>query len=83
MCIVIKKKSVTKKKKKMPINHTKISATKKSVNTAPVSRRKIVTKIERLQQPVKSVKVSVEIALLKFCLALKSTAAFRVLIYNK
>lgn len=66
MCIVIQKKSVTKKKKKMSVNNRNMSATKKLVNTASVSRRKIVAKIERLQQPTKSVKVSDVITLFKF-----------------
>lgn len=85
MYIVFKKKSVTTKRKKISVNNTNMSATKKLVNTASVSRRKIVAKIERLQKPAKSVKVSdVDvIALFKFCLALKFTSAFFVLIYNK
>lgn len=64
MCTVNKKKSVTKKKKKISVNNIKMSATKKMVNTASLSRRKIIAKIDRLQQSTKSVKVSDETVLM-------------------
>lgn len=60
--MAIKKK--TEKQKKLLINNTKMSATKKLVNTS-VSCRKVVAKVDRFQQSTKSVKVSDETAL--FC----------------